>query len=653
MSRGFIITCVALLLAPAAVHAQSDAATQFGAREHMEGVSLSPNGQQLAYIQPSVGEGSGLFVANTFDGTSRQITYVDGKPWKLRWCNWASNTRLVCQMSALIDDANGLLPFTRLVAINSDGTQIKELGKKSTRSISRVQFDGALVGWSDLDDGTIIMSRKYSPEFRTGTILASSAEGLGVDRLNTLTLQSVKMEQPRKSASGFIAGTKGDIRILQSAPTNDDGYLKDDSKYFLRYINDRDWHAVTAKDDKGELLSPVAVDSVKNIAYAFGKKAGRAAIYTIALDASQAATLLYANDNVDVDGLLSLGRDGRVIGAEIITDRRQPILFDEGIGNLVKKLAKALPGLPLVRIVDASRDENQLVLFVGSDTDPGRYYLYDQTKKTLGEIGQVRPDIGEGTLSQVKIINYPASDGTLIPAYLTLPKGSTGAALPTIVIPHGGPSSRDEWGFDWISQFFAARGFAVLQPNFRGSSGYGDQWYVNNGFKSWRTAVGDVNDAGHWLIKEKIAASDKLAVLGWSYGGYAALQSSALDADLFKAIVAIAPVTDLAMLVQQSSNYDNFHLVEEFVGTGEHVISGSPLKQVAKIKAPVLLFSGDHDLNVDISQARAMNNALKKAGKTSSLITYQDRDHQLDDSEVRADLLRKSDQFLRDSLGVK
>src|SRR5690606_34024757 len=105
-----------------------------------------------------------------------------------------------------------------------------------------------------------------------------------------------------------------------------------------------------------------------------------------------------------------------------------------------------------------------------------------------------RPELEKTTLSTVKPISYKAADGTMVPGYLTLPPGSTGKNLPTILMPHGGPSSRDEWGFDWLAQFFAAQGFAVLQPNFRGSSGYGDAWYQKNGFKSWRTAIGDVND---------------------------------------------------------------------------------------------------------------------------------------------------------------
>jgi dienelactone hydrolase len=650
--KSFIVAVIAVSSSQP-VNAQIDAAVRYGARESVRGVSISPDGQHLAYIQPLEGEGAVLTVANTSDGVVKNITHTDGKPWKLKWCNWSSNTRLVCQTSALIDDPDGLLPFSRLIAVNSDGTQIKELASKSSLSSGRVQFDGALVGWSDQDDGTVIMTRQYNQEFRTGTLLARNADGLGVDRVNTLTLESVKLETARKTAVSYIAGTKGDIRILRSAQVNESGYLKDENKSFIRYAGDREWYPVKAKDESGNALYPVAVDSGKNIAYAFGNKGGRAAVFSITLDPSQATSLLYANDKVDVDNLLQLGRDGRIIGAEIVTDRREPILFDDKIASLMKKLGKTIPGLPLVQIIDASRDENRLVLFAGSDVDPGRYYLYDQTKRTLGEIAAVRPDLSDGSLSPVKIVSYPAADGTLIPAYLTLPKNSSGEGLPAIVMPHGGPSSRDEWGFDWLSQFFASQGFAVLQPNFRGSSGYGNDWYVQNGFKSWRTAVGDVNDAGRWLVEQKIASGDKLALVGWSYGGYAALQSSALDANLFKAIVAIAPVTDLNMLVEQSRKYDNFRLVESFVGKGEHLISGSPLKQADKIKAPVLMFSGDHDLNVNISQARAMNNMLLKLGKKSDLIIYKDRDHQLDDSTVRTDMLRKASAFLKQSLGLK
>ena len=196
-------------------------------------------------------------------------------------------------------------------------------------------------------------------------------------------------------------------------------------------------------------------------------------------------------------------------------------------------------------------------------------------------------------------------------------------------MPHGGPSARDEWGFDWLSQFYAQRGFVVLQPNYRGSSGYGDDWYQENGFKSWKTSIGDICDAGRWMVAQGMADPAKLAIVGWSYGGYAALQVNVLDPDLFKAVVAVAPVADLALLKAQAAAFTNSALVNDFIGSGAHIEEGSPAQNAAKFKAPVLMFHGDIDLNVDIAQARKMDKALRGAKKSSELIVYPKLEHSL------------------------
>jgi dipeptidyl aminopeptidase/acylaminoacyl peptidase len=224
--------------------------------------------------------------------------------------------------------------------------------------------------------------------------------------------------------------------------------------------------------------------------------------------------------------------------------------------------------------------------------------------------------------------------------------------LPAIVLPHGGPSARDEWGFDWLAQFFAARGYAVLQPNFRGSAGYGDAWLQQNGFKSWRTAIGDVLDAGRWLISEGIADPTKLSVVGWSYGGYAALQSAVTEPGFFKAVVAIAPVTDLDQLKEEWRNWSNFNLISTEVGDGPHVREGSPARNADKIKVPVLLFHGTLDRNVSIMQSRTMDARLEKAGVKHQLVIFDGLDHQLQDSSARAEMLRKSDEFLKAAIAA-
>jgi dipeptidyl aminopeptidase/acylaminoacyl peptidase len=219
-------------------------------------------------------------------------------------------------------------------------------------------------------------------------------------------------------------------------------------------------------------------------------------------------------------------------------------------------------------------------------------------------------------------------------------------------MPHGGPSDRDSWGFDWLPQFYAARGFAVLQPEYRGSSGYGDAWYQNNGFKSWRIAIGDVTDAGRWLVSSGIADPRKLAIVGWSYGGYAALQAAVIAPDLFKAVVAVAPVTDLAMLKSESLNWSDNMLRSDFIGSGDHIREGSPAQNAQKIKAPVLLVHGTLDANVNFNQSTTMASRLRAAGGKVQLITFEGLDHQLPDSTARTKLLGESDAFLQSTLGL-
>ena len=350
--------------------------------------------------------------------------------------------------------------------------------------------------------------------------------------------------------------------------------------------------------------------------------------------------------------MITIGRQRKVVGASYATERRTIEYFDPALAALSRALTKALPGKPNVDIIDSDDSGSKLIVLAWSDTNPGMFYLLDRKTNKLEELLPVRQDLAEVPLAPMKPVTYKAADGTVIPAYLTLPLGSSGKGLPAIVMPHGGPGSRDEWGFDWLVQYYAARGYAVLQPNFRGSAGYGSAWYQQNGFKSWRVAVGDVNDAGRWLISQGIAAPDKLAVVGWSYGGYAALQSPVLDPGLFKAIVAIAPVTDLERLRKEAEPYSNFPLVNAFIGTGAHVREGSPAQNAAAIKVPVLLFHGTMDQNVGVGESRLMADKLRGAGRTVTYVEFPGLSHQLNDSAARTRLLSESDAFLRKIFGL-
>jgi dipeptidyl aminopeptidase/acylaminoacyl peptidase len=191
----------------------------------------------------------------------------------------------------------------------------------------------------------------------------------------------------------------------------------------------------------------------------------------------------------------------------------------------------------------------------------------------------------------------------------------------------------------------------VLQPQYRGSAGFGDAWLNKNGFQSWRTSIGDVTASAKWLAAQGIADANKMAILGWSYGGYAALQSAVTEPSLYKAAVAIAPVTDLQMAKDESRNFTNYDLVQKEIGSGPHVIEGSPLRHAAAINVPVLLVHGTLDDTVRIAESEKMDAALHAAGKQSELLTFVGLDHQLRDSDARTQMLTKIGELLERTIG--
>jgi dipeptidyl aminopeptidase/acylaminoacyl peptidase len=634
-----------------------DMAARFGAREDVADLSLSPDGTKVAFIAPRAGQGSALYSMGLEEGaTPRLILQANGKPERLSDCRWVSGERLVCSIYGVVDSAGDLLPFSRMIAVDAAGGNVKMLSKREGFYSRGLQLGGGnVVDWLPDEEGKVLMSRVYLPDDHLGSHMGSTAEGLGIDRIDTRTLATSRIEPADRDAIEYISDGRGTVRIkgrrgASGATEQDTGIVN----YLYRLPGSRTWQKLGDYNSvTQEGFNPYAVDHDRNLAYGFKKKDGRLAFYSVALDGSLREDLIFARPDVDVDGLIRIGRRNRVVGISYATDTRLPVYFDPEIQKLSAALGKALPDQPTVRVVDASVDEGKLLVFANSDVDPGAYYVLDRKTKQMRPFLGVRDAIADVKLGKVRSITYPAKDGTMVPGYLTLPAGQeTAKGLPAIVLPHGGPGARDEWGFDWLSQYYAARGFAVLQPNFRGSTGYGDAWFQENGFRSWRLAIGDVMDAGRWLVAQGIADPAKLGIVGWSYGGYAALQSAVVEPDLFKAVVAIAPVTDLAALKEESRGWSNYRIVNDFVGSGPHVREGSPAQNAGRIKAPVILFHGALDRNVRIAESRLMASRLKDAGGKVELVTWNDLDHYLDDSAARADMLRQSDAFLRKAMGM-
>lgn len=637
---------------------QDETAILFGARATVLDISLSPSGNKVAYVAAGPEHSE---VLNVIDlaGDAKIVPIMTNteKTTDLNWCEWATETRLICQIGGMGRASGGLLiPFDRLIAVNADGSVPKMLSQRESLRALGFNQDGGDIIALDVNDsqGSVLMTRNYIPESDLNTRLVNSKSGLGVDLIDVVTGRTRSREAPDDGALRFVADEQGQVRIKVRALVDGTGRLTGEYVYLYRLPGGNVWKRfenLTVDGQKIGGFTPVAVDSARNVAYGFIRAGGYDAVVEIALDGSEAGQTIMARNDVDVDSLIRIGRKRRVVGAAYATEKREVAYFDPELKKLAAGFAKALPDQPLINIVGASSDERRILLIASSDTQPGMVYLFDKDQRSLEPLLPMRSNLADRPMGQMRPVTYPAADGTQIPAYLTLPPGSDGRGLPAVVLPHGGPAARDEWGFDWLVQFFTARGYAVLQPNYRGSSGYGEAWYGRNGFKAWDVAIGDVNDAGRWLVSEGIARGDQLAIAGWSYGGYAALQSQVLDPGLFKAVVAIAPVTDLGYLIDDAREYTGSRLVREYVGQGPHVAAGSPLRHAGRFAAPVALFHGTRDLNVDVRHAQAMEKALKAAGKPVIYREYEDLQHGLEDSVARVEMLTEIGRFLDQSLG--
>nr|WP_298927623.1 S9 family peptidase [uncultured Erythrobacter sp.] len=652
-AAALVASSVFVVSVPANAQQESaeELAARFGARPNVLDISISPSGDKVAYITSDNATTELLYVVDlTGDAEPLLLTSANEANAELSSCNWANDVWLVCNIVG-ITRVDGQIPIyvNRLVSVATDGSEPNLLTSRTSTRASGVQQDGGSVLSLDVqgEKNRILVTRQFLEETATNSRLGNADSGLGVEMIDVTRNRRKTVEKPDEAASRYVADENGVIRVKVRRLSNGAGRLTGETRYSYRQPGSREWQPF---GDALKGFVPVAVDAGDNVAYGYKSKDGFDAVYRVPLDGSGAAEVVASRSDVDVDGLIRIGRKQRVVGATFATEKRQVEYFDPELAKLARGLQNALPGKPLIDIIDASADENTLLIVASSDVDPGMTYLLERDTRALSPLLPLRDPLAERAMAPMKPVTFPAQDGTEIPGYLTLPLNAEGPVA-AIVLPHGGPGARDYWGFDWMVQFFAARGYAVLQPNFRGSTGYGDAWFGRNGFKAWETAIGDVNDAGRWLVSEGIADPDRLGIAGWSYGGYAALQSQVLDADLYKAVVAIAPVTDLQLTIEEARDYTNFNVVRRFIGDGPHVKAGSPANFAAQFKAPVLMFHGTEDMNVGHLQSRRMEDRLKDAGRSVRYVEYEGFDHYLDHGQVRGNMLKAIDEFLAENLG--
>jgi dipeptidyl aminopeptidase/acylaminoacyl peptidase len=312
------------------------------------------------------------------------------------------------------------------------------------------------------------------------------------------------------------------------------------------------------------------------------------------------------------------------------------VWLDARMAGLQKAIDAALPGH--INHIVSGRSNGKLLILSFADIDPGRWMLLDTQDMTLREVAKFRTEADPATMRPMQALRYPSSDGLSIPAYFTRPADGNPAALPPLVVLiHGGPVTRDLWGWDEEVQVLAQRGYAVFQPQFRGSSGFGRK-FEEAGYQQWGRSMQDDISAGvRYLIDQKLVDPKRICIYGASYGGYAALWGLVKTPDLFRCGVSVAGVTDISLFVKDADfrkNKDVMTLSRKRIGDPsvqqQALDAVSPLKHADLVRAPVLLVHGERDGRVPIEHGEKMRDALKDAGKPVEWMAVKDAGHGFD-----------------------
>ena len=363
-------------------------------------------------------------------------------------------------------------------------------------------------------------------------------------------------------------------------------------------------------------------------------------------------SLVYSHPKKDVETRLRYKKGKKdPIGLYFRDENYHLVTWDEKESKFEKSIYKLFPGKE-VYFLSTSKNGNRYILFVEDTSTPGSFYMGDRKKGTLELIADSYPALVNVELPQKEAVNYQARDGLEIEAFLTLPKGKK-KNLPTIIFPHGGPIAADgAEGFDYWTSFFANRGYAVLQMNFRGSTGYGYD-FMKAGLGQWGGQMqDDIEDATKWAIDQGIADSKRICIVGGSYGGYAALMGAATS-DLYQCAVSFAGVSDLLYLLDESRRYGGEEVLRIMLGdkSRTELSATSPVNLTDQIKVPVLLVQGDDDSRVLLKHGRKMRDAMEDSGVNYIYIEQEDSDHFLTLKRNRLQFFKETEKFLKKHIG--
>jgi len=621
------------------LRAASPPVEAYGRLPAVEQISLSPSGQRYAFVA-TIGERRRL-VAATSDGQTVLFAVETGAAKVVRIV-WAGEDHLL--VTALHTNRLGL------------GYAVSQVETATTLSIN-VKTHKAFVVFNEMRNLDPVVIGFYGTASKAGrwygyfggqtNVIGPRGQFLGYDGIDLYRVDldsgdAVKVAHGGRDPQGWLLDADGQViaRVARSQITGV-------------------WR-VMAGASGGKTLA-TGVSRLGGVSLARGRTAGTLLLQKPIDDGSALEELTVTGAPVaapppsaDADAIITDPVSGLWIGVIAKGDMPTPHFFDPKVEARVQAALKAFPGLS-VRLQSFTPDLARMIVETSGGGDSGTYWLVDVATGKATPIGAIYPDVKAKDVGPIEMAAWTAADGRPLRGVLSLPAGRPASNLPLIVMPHGGPEDRDYPVFAWWAQLFASRGYAVFQPNFRGSSGYGAA-FRDAGFGEYgHKMLGDIADGVASLAQRGVVDPKRACIVGWSYGGYAAEAGVTLQHGLYRCAVAMAGLSDLPAFLNYVATVsgdrgDSLRYWERYMGADAvndpALRAISPARRAAQADAPILLIHGKDDSVVPVEQSLEMQRALKAAGKPVELVTLPNADHWLLHEDTRLAMAKASLDFV-------
>ena len=626
--------------APAAVAKQTPIAN-FYKRPKMSSLVLSPNGRYIAAVVP-MGERRNLAVLDL--DTRKAWPVTNQSRQDIGSFMWANDDRLLVSLDNDGNEASGLF------AVNRDGTKPEMLIEPAEAQIR--------AGSATLLTADVISLMESDPERVLVSISRYTEDGVvqDVETLNIYTGKRLRKIKNPGDIQGWIADREGFV----FGAVRIDGVK---TSYLFRDSEDQEFQEYSSTSTGQPGWSPAWISNDRQKWYVSsridgnGQPRDKAGLFRFDPATRKVGELVYEHPEVDIGGAIGSRVRDDLIGFASNADKPAYRFTDPTLAGLHGALQKRFPD-HVVSLTSTSRDEKRMLFTVWSSTDLGRVFLFDRDRNSFEELANVMSWLRSDDLSPQRPVRITARDGLVLPAYLTVPRGSAGKNLPFILMPHGGPRARDAYGFDPLVQILANRGYAVLQVNFRGSVGFGLA-FDKAGWLEWGGKMqDDLVDGVKWAVAEGIADPKRMCIFGASYGGYATMMGLAQTPELFRCGINYVGVTDLPLLLRTLPRAweplrEEIHIQIGNAKTDLAMLEArSPTRLAHQIKAPVLMAYGARDPRVVLEHGKRMEKALKDNGVPVEFIVKTNEGHGYRKFENQVEFAEKVVAFLDKHIGA-